>query len=354
MAMQMAAAAPSDGAESSFKNATPFPTDLPTDSLFKAAVRLSNAISAREALLASLGMPDLPISPLTASSAGTPELSGHAVPAPDEVAAALERMLEEMDNLRVAPEFTDSGLSSGARESGGDEDDGAAASSPAYSDPERGTGLASESGGASMPRKRKRKRTSQNCKVGLHNNGQDGVPNRKKEYQRKKRRKKRQQERFDAANGAPYERRHRKEFYKRTHCVRLLNLKTFEVKYATGPGGYIGKKKFGRRLYSVSQLLEMGFKELPWNGDDTIVILDRENRIVCVLIGPPQGMTPEQRAEWDAGMRSLAEAYEEERKLHEGGFGKNLRGGFDAFATGFTMGPGAKVFLPFSCRKTGQ
>lgn len=53
-------------------------------------------------------------------------------------------------------------------------------------------------------------------------------------------------------------------------------------------------------------------------------------------------MTPEQRAEWDAGMLELAQAFEEERRLHDHEFAKNLRGNFDAFATGFTMGPGAK------------
>lgn len=42
-------------------------------------------------------------------------------------------------------------------------------------------------------------------------------------------------------------------------------------------------------------------------------------------------------------MADLARAFEEERKLHEHEFGKNLRGNFDAFAAGFTMGPGSKV-----------
>ena len=89
----------------------------------------------------------------------------------------------------------------------------------------------------------------------------------KKAYKKKKRRKQRQQERFDNANAAPYERRHRKDFYRRTHCVRLMNLRTFEVRYATGPGGYIGKKKFGKRAYTVDELVVMGFQELPWNGE---------------------------------------------------------------------------------------
>ena len=65
-------------------------------------------------------------------------------------------------------------------------------------------------------------------------------------------------------------------------------------------------------------------------------------------MGPPQGMSEEERAEWDAGMASLAEAFEEERKAHEGKFGKNLRGEFPAFAAGFTMGPGASVRLVLS------
>lgn len=60
-------------------------------------------------------------------------------------------------------------------------------------------------------------------------------------------------------------------------------------------------------------------------------------------MGPPQGMTPEQRAEWDAGMVELARAFEEERALHGDECERNLRGHFDAFAAGFTMGPGSKV-----------
>ena len=86
------------------------------------------------------------------------------------------------------------------------------------------------------------------------------------EYQRKKRQKKRRRLRDEAVEGPPYERKHKKSFYKQTHYVRLLNLRTFEVRYATGRGGYIGKKRFGRRLYSVKQLLSMGYKELSWNG----------------------------------------------------------------------------------------
>ena len=78
---------------------------------------------------------------------------------------------------------------------------------------------------------------------------------------------------------------------------------------------------------------------------DTILILDKDNRIVCALVGRPKHLTEKERAEWDAGMASLAEAFEEERKRHEDKLGKNLRGDFPAFAAGFTMGPGASVRL---------
>lgn len=240
-----------------FQSASPFPTDLPTESLLRAAVRLCNAISDREVHLADV---DSPLSPLTASSPGTPRATPAPAPAPDEIKAALDAMLEKIDELRLVPEFTDpsssdEGVATGA--SG----HSAMASDSSYSD---GEGV--DEGAAARPGGRKRKRKSRHGKASARNNGQDALKNRKKEYKKKRRRKRRQQERFDNANGAPYERRHKKAFYKRTHCVRLLNLKTFEVKYATGPGAYIGKKKFGRRVYSVQELLDMGFKELPWNG----------------------------------------------------------------------------------------
>lgn len=76
------------------------------------------------------------------------------------------------------------------------------------------------------------------------------------------------------------------------------------------------------------------------------MILDSGNRIVCVLMGPPQGMTAAERAEWDTGLADLARAFEDERSLHEHEFAKNLRGNFDAFAAGFTMGPGSKARPP--------
>lgn len=76
---------------------------------------------------------------------------------------------------------------------------------------------------------------------------------------------------------------------------------------------------------------------------DTILILDRENRIVCVLVGRPHGLSAAERVEWDSGVADLARAFEEERVRHQDEFERNLRGDFAAFATGFTMGPGSKV-----------
>lgn len=101
-----------NGSDAAPNDASPFPTDLATDGLFRAAVRLSNAISAREAQLASQDPPDSPLSPLTASSTGTPEAPSLPPPAPDEVRAALDEMLAEMTDLRLAPDFTDTCCSS--------------------------------------------------------------------------------------------------------------------------------------------------------------------------------------------------------------------------------------------------
>ncbi|VDC00368.1 unnamed protein product [Peniophora sp. CBMAI 1063] len=336
----MAAGVATGGAEALFHDATPFPTDLPTDRLLHAAVRLCNAISAQEAQNAKDAASDSPLSPLTASSAGTPTATASARLDPSKVTAALDALLDEASALQRAEALTDSDESSSENGGGRGEEDGSSQDEEdAYS---AGEGRAN---GVEPKRKRKRKRKGKGGdggKSSARNNGQDNKTNSKKEYQKKKRRKKRQQDRFDAANGAPYDRRHKKLFYKRTHCIRLWNLKTFEVRYATGPGGYIGKKKFAKKLYTVEELVAMGFKELPWDGEDTILLLDKDNRVVCVLVGRPQGMTPEERAEWDSGMADLARAFEEERLAHQDELKKNLRGPFDAFATGFTMGPGAK------------
>lgn len=79
---------------------------------------------------------------------------------------------------------------------------------------------------------------------------------------------------------------------------------------------------------------------------DTIVILDKDSRVICVLVGRPQGLTPAEREEWDAGMADLARAFEEERTRHQRDFSNHGRGSFAAFATGFTMGPGCSVRMP--------
>ncbi|KZV59065.1 hypothetical protein PENSPDRAFT_695474 [Peniophora sp. CONT] len=173
-----------------------------------------------------------------------------------------------------------------------------------------------------------------------HNNGQGSVPQAQRAHQAKKRRETRQREHVDAANAPPYERRHPKLFYKRTHCLRLLNLRTCEVKYTTAPGGYVGRKSFRKKVYTVEELKAMGFVELEWDGEDTIVIFDKDSRVICVLVGRPQGLTLAERNKWDARMADLVRAFEEERTRHQTDFKNHGCGAFAAFATGFTMGPG--------------
>ncbi|VDC04408.1 unnamed protein product [Peniophora sp. CBMAI 1063] len=252
-----------------FKDAAPFPTNLPTDLLLRAAVRLSNAIAAREAQVLR-DQVDSPISPLTASSPDESAATCDSPPALDEISAALNGLLLAADNLRIAPDFTDGTDSSDVDVPGVDNVE-AARSDSSYSDGE--VNAAADSANNAPNRKRKRKRKprkkakANGGKTSAHNNGHDGQPNGKKADQAKKHRKKRQQDRADATDTPPYERQHSKHFYKSHHGLRLLNLRTIEVKYVTGPGGYVGKKKFGRKVYTVAQLKAMGFKELDWDGE---------------------------------------------------------------------------------------
>ncbi|KZV59471.1 hypothetical protein PENSPDRAFT_672326 [Peniophora sp. CONT] len=104
----------------SFQGTTPFPTDLPYDRLLREAVRLSNTVSRHEADLVchehhstgqSQSTPHVqlesPLSPLTASSSGTPAESSAPYMAPDEIVEALNALLNAMDNLRLAPNYSD-------------------------------------------------------------------------------------------------------------------------------------------------------------------------------------------------------------------------------------------------------
>ncbi|VDC00034.1 unnamed protein product [Peniophora sp. CBMAI 1063] len=168
-----------------------------------------------------------------------------------------------------------------------------------------------------------------------------------KAYKQRRKALKRAQARADAARAKPYDKLHNdNKYYARPRTVKLVNLKTFEVRYATQRGGYNSFSYKDKKVYTVQELKKRGFKELPWDGNDTIAILDNKNRLICVLLGPPKHLAQEEKLSWEKSMVELAKTLERARAQHADAFaedGKHFnhdRGVFAAFATGFTASNG--------------
>ncbi|VDB96474.1 unnamed protein product [Peniophora sp. CBMAI 1063] len=171
-----------------------------------------------------------------------------------------------------------------------------------------------------------------------------------KAYKQRRKALKRAQARADAARAKPYDRLHdESKYYARPRTVKLVNLKTFEVRYATQRGGYNSFSYKDKKVYTVQDLKKRGFKELPWDGNDTVAILDNKNRLICVLLGPPKRLSEEEKLSWENSMVELAKTLEQARVKHTDAFaedGKYFdhdRGVFAAFATGFTASNGKTV-----------
>ncbi|VDC03028.1 unnamed protein product [Peniophora sp. CBMAI 1063] len=168
-----------------------------------------------------------------------------------------------------------------------------------------------------------------------------------KAYKQRRKALKRAQARADAARAKPYDKLHdENKYYARPRTVKLVNLKTFEVRYATQRGGYNSFSYKDKKVYTVQELKRRGFKELPWDGNDTVAILDNKNRLICVLLGPPKHLSQEEKLSWEHSMVELAKTLEQARAKHADAFaedGKHFnhdRGVFAAFATGFTASNG--------------
>ncbi|KZV74671.1 hypothetical protein PENSPDRAFT_186554 [Peniophora sp. CONT] len=130
-------------------------------------------------------------------------------------------------------------------------------------------------------------------KTAVRNAGQTSEPGLKRRSQagsRARKKKRKQEERVSLAQ-RPYDKVHDPSYYRRKFPVIAVSLKTLEVVYETVSSGYTAKvrpTKIRNRLWTDEDLRRAGAVHFPWDGKESVALIDASDICVGVLVAPPK------------------------------------------------------------------